>query len=137
MPLSDLLREIDRLSCIRKTATQDASLGGQDAHPTREAAGQIIPTSEQEKVDVAFRVEKSPAEKLQRLASLHQRYGRIDGDCSLNLLLGSSSTAARTIAGLAVSEDSTAHGMNDVGAVPAPGVVVNRPARDDPVPDPA
>lgn len=35
-----------------------------------------------EPLDVAFHVEKSPAEKLQRLASLHQRYGRVDGGYS-------------------------------------------------------
>ena len=35
-----------------------------------------------EPLDVAFRIEKSPAEKLQRLASLHQRYGRLDGGYS-------------------------------------------------------
>ena len=33
-------------------------------------------------LDVTVQVEKSPAEKLQRIASLHQRYGRIDGGYS-------------------------------------------------------
>lgn len=35
-----------------------------------------------EPLDVAFKVEKSPAEKLQRLANLHQRFGRVDGGYS-------------------------------------------------------
>jgi hypothetical protein len=35
-----------------------------------------------EPLDLGFHAEKTPGEKLQRLASLHQRYGRIDGGYS-------------------------------------------------------